>query len=142
MSYDKPTPDDLIMRYPDFADTPPTSIAYWLTDAERSVSTAWIESDYAPGLMALAAHNMALGGLGSQSEATADLPAGITSMKIGTLGLAFDGALTRAKAQGTWGATKYGLEFVALRRRSLGGPRVMATGTVPLDNIRYPHGQA
>lgn len=129
--YQKPLPQHLIARYPDFAAVPTATIQYWLTDAERFVDDSWLESDYAAGLMAVAAHNMAVTGLGTEAAATADLPPGITAMKIGTLGLNFDSAVTKAKAEGTWSATRYGTEYQRLLRRNKGGPRVTATGTLP-----------
>lgn len=138
----KPSAAHFVMHYPDFADVPVSTIAYWLTDAERSVSQSWVESDYAAGLMALAAHNMALKGLGAAAAITSGIPAGITQMKSADLSLSFDSATAKAKASGSFGATIYGEEYVRLRRRNLGGPRVMGTGTVPYDGLRYPQGEA
>lgn len=141
--YAKPDAAHLILRYPAFVAVKTDTVRYWLTDAERGVDESWSEADYAAGLMALAAHNMTLAGQGAEAAATADLPAGITSMKIGTLGLAFDHAITRAKATGSLESTRYGSEYMMLLRRNRGGPRVAPTGTVPYDpRIRYPQGQA
>lgn len=141
--YAKPAPGHLTLRYPAFADVPPATIRYWLTDAERSVDTSWSEGDYAAALMALAAHNMTLAGQGAEASATSDLPPGITAMKIGTLALSFDSAITRAKATGSLESTRYGSEYLTLLRRNRSGPRVTPTGVLPYDPFaRYPHGQA
>lgn len=141
MAYDAPTPADLKARYATFADVDDAIVQYWLTDAQRFVDTSWLESDYAPALMALAAHNLSIAGHGTEAEATADLPSGITSMKIGTLGLAFDSQTTRDKVQGSYESTRYGAEYKRLLRRNRSGPRVAATGVAPLDPYRYPMGE-
>lgn len=141
MAYTLPTPADLKLRYSDFDALDDAVIQYWLTDAERGVDESWLEADYAPALIALAAHNLALGGLGVQASATADLPPGIVGMRIGTLGLNFDSAVTKAKAEGTWGATRYGVEYLRLLRLNKGGALVLPTGTLPYDPLRYPQGQ-
>jgi hypothetical protein len=52
-----------------------------------------------PGLMALAAHNMALAGSGPRSGA-GGVPAGITRMKSGSLELGFTDAAANARAAG------------------------------------------
>jgi hypothetical protein len=136
----KPAVAHLIQRYPEFADVERTTIQFWLTDAERYVDTSWMEGDYAAALMAMAAHHLTLAGQGSEAEATADLPQGITSMKIGTLGLTFDSALTRAKAAGSLESTRYGNEYAVLLRRNKAGPRVAPTGAVPYPGRVYPMG--
>jgi hypothetical protein len=140
--YAMPAPDHLVIRYPEFAAVDRSTIQTWLNDALRMVSSAWSEADYAAGIMAYAAHHLALSGFGTNAESTSDLPPGITSMKIGTLALSFDAALTKAKAEGTWGATRYGVEFRRLLRANVGGPRVGRTGSLPYDPLRYPHGEA
>ncbi len=140
--YAKPSAAHLAMRYPEFADVAPATIAYWLTDAERQVTTSWIEGDYAGGLMALAAHNLALSGLGANGERDADIPAGVTAMKSADISLNFDAQTVRDKVAGGLSATRYGIEFKRLRRISGGGPRVMGTGTIPYDDwARYPQGE-
>lgn len=140
--YAKPEPAHLLLRYPEFAAVDPGTIQFWLTDAERLVTTAWLEGDYAAGLMALAAHNMARTGLGTSGAATASLPAGLTSVKSGSLSLQFSEGVARDRAAGAYGSTIYGAEFEALLRINRGGPRVMGTGSLPYDPLRYPQGAA
>jgi len=130
--YAKPTPGHLITRYPAFADVPTTTILYWLTDAERYVTTAWTEGDYAAGLMALAAHNMSLAGYGTEATTLSGIPAGITRMKSGTLELGFTDAAANARMSGSFGSTRYGEEYKALLARNRGGPRVTPTGAIPI----------
>jgi hypothetical protein len=138
--YAKPSVAHFITRYPTFEDVEPTTVQLWLTDAERYVDTSWMEGDYAAALMAMAAHNLAISGLGAEAAQTADLPPGITGMKIGTLGLTFDSALTRDKATGSLSSTRYGSYYLSLLRRNKAGPRVAPTGSVLAADLRYPMG--
>jgi hypothetical protein len=129
--YAKPLPAHLQARYPAFTAIDAGVIQYWLTDAERFVTNAWSEGDYATGLMALAAHNMTLAGLGTDAESLASIPAGITRMKSGTLELGFTNDAANARLNGDLSASRYGQEYEALLRRNRGGPRIQPTGTVP-----------
>jgi hypothetical protein len=141
MAYEAPAPADLIARYPAFTAVADETIQYWLTDAERFVDESWIEGDYAPALMARAAHEMALAGLGSEAEATADLPAGVTSFKSGSLSVQFSEGAAADRAAGSLASTRYGSEFVILRRRNKGGARLTETGTIPYQPERYVDGE-
>lgn len=122
MAYEKPTPADLIIRYPALASIPEETRQYWLTDAERIVTVHWPESEYTPALMALAAHNLTLAGAGGQSS----LPAGVTRFRSGAMDVSLSEAAVSAKAKGGYGATGYGQEFEAMLRRVVGGPRLVS----------------
>jgi hypothetical protein len=136
--YMKPSTGHLIARYPAFADVPGSTIAYWLTDAERYVTDAWTERDYAAGLMALAAHNMTLAGLGTDAAAISGIPTGITRMKSGSLELGFTDAAANGRMGGDLLSTRYGAEYRALLIRNRGGVRVQPTGSIPCG--AYPSG--
>jgi hypothetical protein len=127
MAYSPPSLAELKTRYPAFAATADATIQYWLTDAERFVDTSWAEGDYAPAIMALAAHNMALAGLGSTNGAGA-IPAGVTRFKSASIDVTISEAAAGAQAKGGYAATVYGREFQQLQRRNFGGPRLSATG--------------
>lgn len=127
MPYTAPTASDLIARYPPFADVAEGTITYWLTDAARFVDTSWTETDYAPALIAAAAHHMAMNGLGSEAA----LPQGVTSFKSGTFSATVDAS--QAAATG-WKATRFGQDYLTLLRRNKGGARVISVGReVPFD---------
>ena len=130
--YARPLPPHLKARYAAFAAVDAGVIQYWLTDAERSVTNAWSEGDYAAGLMALAAHNMALAGYGTDAAALAGVPAGITRMKSGSLELGFTEAAANARATGSLESTRYGQEYAALLARNRGGPIIQPTGEAPI----------
>jgi hypothetical protein len=129
--YVKPLPGHLMARYPAFASVSPSTVQAWLTDAERFVSTAWAQGDYAAGLMSLAAHNLALAGLGTGGSALADLPAGVSRFKSGTLDVALTDAAANARMSGGYESTRYGQEYQLLLRRNRGGPLVQDTGVLP-----------
>jgi hypothetical protein len=129
MAYTAPSPADLILRYPAFASVAEDVRQYWLTDAQRFVDETWQEGDYAPALMARAAHSMALEELGGGAGI---IPAGVTRFKSGAMDVAFSEAAASAQTKGGYGATRYGIEFQALLRRNFGGPRVSAAGTLPV----------
>jgi hypothetical protein len=134
--YAKPLPPHLKLRYPAFASVDAGTVQYWLTDAERYVTDAWSEGDYAAGLMALAAHNMTLAGYGTDVASLSGVPAGITRMKSGSLELGFTDAAANARMGGGYGSTRYGAEYQALLRANRGGPLVAPTGVAP-DGV-YP----
>lgn len=141
--YAKPGPAHLRMRYPAFASVDSGTIQYWLTDAERSVGTNWMEGDYAAGLMALAAHNMMLAGYGTAATVVAAIPTGVTSFKSGSFSATFTEQQANARATGDLSSTIYGQEYKNLLRRNVGGPIVGPTGAVAYDPyIRYPQGEA
>lgn len=143
MAYDLPTAAELKLRYPAFAAVADDTVTYWIEDATRSVDTSWSEGDYAPALMSLAAHNMALTGLGAEASALASLPAGVTRIKSASFEAAFTDAAANARASGSFDATRYGQEYLLLLRRNKAGPLVSNTGAAPIDTfIRYPQGQA
>lgn len=141
--YAKPLPPHLKARYAAFAAVDAGTIQFWLTDAERFVTDSWVEGDYAAGLMALAAHNMALAGYGTDAAALASVPAGITRMKSGSFELGFSEASANARATGSLASTRYGQEYQALLKANRGGPLIQPTGVVPFDACqRFPQGEA
>jgi len=131
IGYAKPLPPHLKARYPAFAAIDAGTIQYWLTDAERCVTEAWLEGDYAAGLMALAAHNMTLAGLGTDASSLAGVPSGITRMKSGSFELGLTDAAANARMTGSLDSSRYGQEYMALLRRNRGGPFVAPTGALP-----------
>jgi hypothetical protein len=134
MAYEAPEPADLIARYPAFTDVDDAVIQYWLTDAERFVDESWTEADYPIAIMAMAAHNLALAGLGTEAAATAGVP-------TGTFSVSFTDDAANANKTGALSSNRYGAEFAMLRRRNKGGPRVTATGTMPYVSQRYVDGE-
>lgn len=115
-------PATLKLRYPAFAAVPDATVQYWLTDAARIVTDAWGD-DQEPGTLALAAHSMATTpGVVAGGSGSAQIPAGVTSFKSGTVSLTFSDAAAAQSASGGYQATVYGKEFAVMLRRNVGGP--------------------
>lgn len=126
MAYDLPTPTLLKQRYPAFASVDDGTIQYWLTDAERFADTSWIEADYAPALIAVAAHNMLKAGVAgiANSDTTSMAAAGLTDFQSGGFRVRFSDDAVKAAQAGGFASTTYGQEYAALLRKNKGGPRV------------------
>jgi hypothetical protein len=139
--YAKPLSGHLQARYPAFAAVAPSTISYWLIDAERYVTDAWSEGDYAAGLIALAAHNMALAGLGTDVASLAAIPLGVSRFKSGSLDVTLTDQAANSRLAGGYDSTRYGAEYALLLRRNRGGPYVQPTGVCPdpyPNRLGYP----
>ena len=137
MAYDLPTPTLLKQRYPAFAAVDDGTIQYWLTDAERFVDTTWMESDYAPALMAYAAHSMTEQGVAGIASGGAGVPAGVTSFKSASVSINFAEAAVTQQVEGGLSADRYGREYLALLHRNKAGPRVVGGGVADGCNAGF-----
>lgn len=128
MAYTPATPATLRLRFREFADTDDAVVEYWLTDAATRfvLDAEWDAANGPVAQMLVAAHHMALDGIGASSGM--DLPAGVTAMRSGNLSLSFDAETARAQASGGWAATKYGSQYLALLRLARGGARTTTLG--------------
>jgi hypothetical protein len=113
----------LRLRYPAFAAVADETIAYWLTDAARVVTADW-GVDEEPGLLALAAHSMAINGALAGAGGVS-LPAGVTSFRSGSFSATVSDAVIAAQAKGGYASTVYGQEFAVMLRRNVGGPQLV-----------------
>jgi hypothetical protein len=130
VNFTAPLPGHLQLRYPAFASVAAATIQFWLTDAQRFVKNNWRASDYPVGLMALAAHNMAIQGLVTDGN-TAQIPGGVDRFKMGPMEFNLTQQAANAKLGGDLTSTRYGVEYQTLRLANTGGPRVAATGVPP-----------
>lgn len=130
MAYTPPTVEQLQARYPAFAAVADETIQVWLTNAESFVDESWAEGDYAPAIMAHAAHNMMLLSIGAHSAA-GSLPAGVTRFKSGVVDVTISESAASITSKGGYPSTVYGREFRALLRRNFAGPSAIRAGTVP-----------
>lgn len=129
--YDTPTPAQLITRYPAFADVAPETIAVHIADALAGVDTSWLAADYEPAVSSLAAHNMALLGIGETDERTGYARAGVSSIKDGAFSVSFNDKTVAAASGGGFDATPYGRAYKVLLRRNRGGPRLVGGAAQP-----------
>lgn len=123
----------LKMRYPAFSAVQDATIEYWLKDAERYVATSWSEGDYAPGLMAAAAHNMARAGVAgiTGNDVAGFAAAGVTHFRSGSFQAQFSDEAVKAQVAGGWASTSYGQEYLMLLRRNVMSMGVTAPGVAP-----------
>lgn len=122
MAYVVPTATDLKARYPAFAAVADETITARIVEAQRMVDATWTEGDYPLGLMAYAAHSLAVGGVGSSIDVQL---AGFKRVKIGPLDLERDGRSDGVLA-GSLESTIYGVAFLEMQARNLGaGPLIV-----------------
>jgi hypothetical protein len=124
--YAAPTPGNLVALYPEFGDVSAITIQANLDKAARAVDESWMEGDFGAGRMALAAHFMAMSGLGTSTEARLAAAGvdGFKSMASGSVRL--ERSDKASKASG-FDSTRYGQEYKRLLRVNKGGPRVTGT---------------
>jgi hypothetical protein len=79
--------------------------------------------------------------LGHEAAALTDVPAGITSMRSGSLSLSFTTEAANARLTGDLTGTQYGQEYAVLLRRNRGGPLRRPDRSLPVEEynrIGYP----
>lgn len=131
MAYTEPTPADLKARYPAFADVADATVQVYLDDTATSVDGGWMQGDYIPAKTALAAHNMALAGLGVQSETDGYAAAGVNRIRSGNFDVSFSESKVAAASGGGLDATVYGRAYLVILRRNRRGPRFIAAPFAP-----------
>lgn len=116
MSYEAPTLDEFVTKFPEFVEEQSARINAALAEAALSVDTGWVESSYKPAILYLAAHILsrdiaageAIGGLGViQSETIGRIS---TSYKVGGAG------------ESTLTSTPYGVRYREYLGLNYGGP--------------------
>lgn len=111
---------ELRAMFPAFATVPDATIALWLRKADLFIGDNWPVGDRDDAVFVVAAHNMALIGLG---QGTA--PQGVTSFKSGTFSVTVSDKVASATG---FGATIYGRLYLGLCQRIFGsGIRLVRT---------------
>jgi hypothetical protein len=139
MAYTKPTPQDLIARFPEFTSTTGGSdylafIQLLIDEAAQSVDQTWGEVDYKNGIMYLAAHLLAVsinkGGVttnqSSGSVSSGDDGLYLRQVTFGQRSISFasktgglfGGSNATKNADAALDTTTYGQMFLLLRRRN------------------------
>lgn len=114
------------IRFPAFASVPDSTVAYWITDAQLTVTDSWIAADIEPATLTLAAHNLELSGAGSSGGAVASLAGmGVTDFKSASMSVSFDAETVRRSGNGGYSSTRYGVQFLTYLRRNRGGARLV-----------------
>lgn len=126
MPYTTPTAAQFKAKFPTFASVGDPTIDLAIQEASASVDLTWIEADYQPAILYLAAHIMTIDGVviaGSDlGSAGGVINAGLVSeMKVGDVQVNLAGA---AGGSGGAGAatglrsTGYGMRYLELLRRN------------------------
>lgn len=112
MPYSLPTSAQLKARYSEFSTVADATVDAFIAEAESAVSADWVERDYQPGIIAMAAHRMSVEGIGT-GESTR--PVGIVSESI-------DGMSTTYSSEASVLArSHYGSRYLELLARNVGG---------------------
>lgn len=130
MVYTVPTPADIKLDFPAFADVDDAVIQRRIDRAGAIVTTDWIEGDYNYAYSLLTAHYLVLDGFGAgtESEAAAMGAAGLTRLRSGSLDVSFSETAANASVDGGYDATSYGRRFLEYLLRNRGGVRVAVAG--------------
>jgi len=129
MSYETPSAADLVARYPEFDPVSEARIGAFITEALQGVSTSWVEADYQPAILALAAHMMAVEGEPARSNnpsaAVNPLTLGraVQSRKVGDVSTTYGGGTAAggafsASAGPDYSATTYGRRYMEMLHRN------------------------
>lgn len=133
MAFVKPTPADLKLRLPEFADVADATIQTYIDMASRFVDTSWFEEDYTDAILYFAAHLMALAGIGKgpDSVGNASNMSIYQSIRSGQL------TLTRGSSASndawSFNSTRYGRLFAFFLKLNKGGPRVAIGNMTPVS---------
>lgn len=114
----EPRISELRTMFPAFVSVPDATIALWLRKSDLLV-TGWPEADQNDGALFLAAHSLAMLGLG---QGTA--PAGVTSFRSGTFSVTMS---DKAASATGYSSTIYGRQYLAMCQRLFGGVRLVRT---------------
>lgn len=124
MPYTTPTVDEFRVKFSTFSGVGPATITAALEEASASVDQSWIEADYQPAILYLAAHIMAADGVlfDGLGAAGGMIAAGqVSEAKVGDamvkLGGASGGSGGCGSASG-YASTPYGQRYLQLLRRN------------------------
>jgi len=126
VAYETPTAAELIARFPAFASVDPATLDVYISDAATDgVDRSWSEGRYKLAIVALAAHNMALLGIGDHGQVAGYARQGLAEIKTGNFSAKLGDATVARASRGGLDATPYGQQYKLLLRREKGGPRVV-----------------
>jgi len=115
---------DFKALYPAFATLTDEPYSAWATKAEARVGEAFgAEQQDATEL--LTAHLLATNGVGLTAGSEILSATGATSIKSGTFSATISDSVVAQRARGGVQSTLYGQQFVAIRNRLFGGPRLV-----------------
>jgi hypothetical protein len=114
MPYTLPTAAEFKTRFPTFSAVADATIDAAILEASGSVDETWIEEDYQPAIMLLAAHNLTVEGQGASNEAALS---GFSSLSVGPLSISVAQGGSR-ELPGEIRSTSFGRRYMAILRRN------------------------
>jgi hypothetical protein len=127
MPYALPTAEAFKVKFPTFASVADPTVTAAIAEAGTSVDNTWIEADYQPAILYLAAHIMTLDGVviaaSDLGSAAGAINAGLVSeMKVGDVAVKLGGSSSSGGGAGGSGtglaSTGYGRRYLELLRRN------------------------
>lgn len=117
MPYTVPTVDDFTTRFPIFENYDEDQIQSCIDEASRGVDTCWVEGDYQPAIMYLAAHLLATDASQTTDAVIGGASGAIASESFGPMSVSYGSAPTDSLAtSGEFGSTSYGRRYLSLLR--------------------------
>lgn len=121
MAYEPPTYQEFITRFPIFAGDQYSQpvVEAILVEASRGADNSWLEPDYKPAVMYLAAHLLANDNSGEGEDVTfgASQSTNISGESFGGMSISYASpAAGGANASATYGNTEYGRRYLRLLR--------------------------
>jgi hypothetical protein len=123
MAYDAPTVTEFRTRFPIFEEKEDALIQMLLDEAAGQVSTDWVEADYKPAIMYLAAHLLATDN--SEEGDEVEIGSGdsqIASESFGGMSVSYNngaGAAGSLSSNQRYGSTVYGRRYLSLLRANI-----------------------
>ena len=126
MPYTIPTAAEFKARHSKFTAVPDALVTSMIAEAARTVTISWCETDYADGIMYLAAHLMVEEGaiaVAGGSTSAPNVTGPVKKMKADEVSVEFDtpGARMESKLAGIYGSTIYGRRYIELAMRNGNG---------------------
>lgn len=121
MAYTIPTYADFIARFPIFADREQTTIELLLAESAGNIDETWIEKDYAPAIMYLTAHNLALDNSADGEAVEIGGQSAIASESFGGMSISYANSGAGASdsvSKTQWGLTAYGRRYYNLLQKN------------------------
>ena len=116
-----PSRNDLVARYPEFADVSSAEVEASIEEAGLWVDSTWREGDRTPAILSLAAHFMATRGLGAGGGGAGIAITGpVSAVAVGDVRTQFAGAGSQSGGGSVeaFDTTVYGQRFLSYRRRN------------------------
>lgn len=118
MAYTVPTLETFRARFPIFSDKDDTMIELIIAEAAGKVDQSWLERDYAPAILYLAAHMVATDNSGEGEAVEVGDTGSISSESFGGMSIAYSRSVqvTTNELHAEYNRTSYGRRYLALLR--------------------------